>query len=64
MHERQKPVHKPLPCKARTRKEGRDGDGTIHSSRCDERKDEEAKIRKDPMARVTDILKKVFGFKK
>lgn len=26
--------------------------------------DEEAKIRKDPMARVTDILKKVFGFKK
>ncbi|MES2761408.1 MAG: DUF4197 domain-containing protein [Bacteroidota bacterium] len=27
-------------------------------------KDEEAKIRKDPMARVTDILKKVFGFKK
>jgi hypothetical protein len=27
-------------------------------------KDEEAKIRKDPMARVTDILKKVFGYKK
>lgn len=26
--------------------------------------EEEAKIRKDPMARVTDILKKVFGFKK
>ena len=26
--------------------------------------DEEVKIRKDPMARVTDILKKVFGFKK
>jgi hypothetical protein len=26
--------------------------------------DEEAKIRKDPMARVTDLLKKVFGFKK
>lgn len=26
--------------------------------------DEEAKIRKDPMARVTDILKKVFGAKK
>lgn len=26
--------------------------------------DEETKIRKDPMARVTDILKKVFGFKK
>ena len=26
--------------------------------------DEEAKIRKDPLARVTDILKKVFGFKK
>ena len=26
--------------------------------------DEEAKIRKDPMARVTDILKKVFGSKK
>ena len=26
--------------------------------------DEEAKIRKDPMAKVTDILKKVFGFKK
>jgi hypothetical protein len=26
--------------------------------------DEEAKIRKDPMARVSDILKKVFGFKK
>ena len=26
--------------------------------------DEEAKIRKDPMARVTDTLKKVFGFKK
>lgn len=26
--------------------------------------DEEAKIRKDPMARVTDILKKVFGHKK
>ncbi len=25
--------------------------------------DEETKIRKDPMARVTDILKKVFGFK-
>ncbi len=24
--------------------------------------DEEAKIRKDPMARVSDILKKVFGF--
>ena len=26
--------------------------------------DEEAKIRKDPMARVTDLLKKVFGSKK
>lgn len=26
--------------------------------------EEEAKIRKDPMARVSDILKKVFGFKK
>jgi hypothetical protein len=26
--------------------------------------DEEAKIRKDPLARVSDILKKVFGFKK
>lgn len=26
--------------------------------------EEEAKIRKDPMARVTDLLKKVFGFKK
>lgn len=26
--------------------------------------DEEAKIRKDPLARVTDTLKKVFGFKK
>lgn len=26
--------------------------------------DEESKIRKDPMARVTDILKKVFGYKK
>lgn len=26
--------------------------------------DEEAKIRKDPMARVTDLLKKVFGHKK
>ena len=26
--------------------------------------DEEAKIRRDPMARVTDVLKKVFGFKK
>lgn len=26
--------------------------------------EEEAKIRKDPMARVTDILKKVFGFNK
>lgn len=26
--------------------------------------DEESKIRKDPMARVSDILKKVFGFKK
>ncbi len=26
--------------------------------------DEEAKIRKDPMARVTDLLKKVFGYKK
>ena len=25
--------------------------------------DEEIKIRKDPMARVTDLLKKVFGFK-
>ena len=27
-------------------------------------KDEEAKIRKDPMAQVTDLLKKVFGAKK
>ena len=26
--------------------------------------DEETKIRKDPMARVTDLLKKVFGSKK
>lgn len=26
--------------------------------------DEEAKIRKDPLARVSDLLKKVFGFKK
>jgi hypothetical protein len=26
--------------------------------------DEEAKIRKDPAARVSDILKKVFGYKK
>jgi hypothetical protein len=26
-------------------------------------KDEETKIRKDPMARVTDLLKKVFSFK-
>lgn len=26
--------------------------------------DEEAKIRKDPLARVTDLLKKVFGYKK
>lgn len=26
-------------------------------------KDEETKIRKDPMARVTDLLKKVFGYK-
>jgi len=26
--------------------------------------DEEAKIRKDPAARVTDLLKKVFGAKK